>query len=459
VRSASTAGRRCRRWAAGAAVAAVAAGFVAGCTSGDTDSAGANTPDSLDAKLAAAFRVDLTAHETTLDYWPANDHVRGAAVLHFEMRPGQSRALFHFNPSRRLPPGREREMLTSLQLDGERLDPSDPADLQIVRTGRAAEPAFEVQRELAPDATHELRVRWSSPTPKAPPGWFYPNFDDTVGPRDETETLWPTISSPEELTRHRIRLRVHADRPYTMLGSGAIRRTETSGVQTWELDTRRPIASHTVFFAAIPCHQVRVVSFDAGGVRVRIVSDRSPAVVRRARQVTQKTIDELTDDFGPFPMPTMQILLTGWGSGMEYLGATRTGIGSLRHELGHMYFGAATVNRTWRDTWIDESVVVWWEGHDRHRHSRPLPPWIQTDIASGRTVVEPGFDLAAYGLGARVLGLVAHELGGNRQMIAFLADLHRRRAFHPYTTDDLIDDLVATQPTIDRTQLEHWLFD
>jgi hypothetical protein len=44
-------------------------------------------------------------------------------------------------------------------------------------------------------------------------------------------------------------------------------------------------------------------------------------------------------------------------------------------------------------------------------------------------------------------------------MIAFLADLHRRRAFHPYTTDDLIDDLVATQPTIDRTQLEHWLFD
>ena len=43
-------------------------------------------------------------------------------------------------------------------------------------------------------------------------------------------------------------------------------------------------------------------------------------------------------------------------------------------------------------------------------------------------------------------------------MIDFLADLHDRRAFDPFTTDELVDDVVAAQDEIDRDQLERWLF-
>ena len=42
-------------------------------------------------------------------------------------------------------------------------------------------------------------------------------------------------------------------------------------------------------------------------------------------------------------------------------------------------------------------------------------------------------------------------------MVAFLADRHRRRAFDPFTTDELIDDVLAAQDEIDRAQLERWL--
>lgn len=428
---------------------------LAGCSMEREEGIGAGARDPLAVELAQAFRIDVSELDVTYDYWPSDARVEGRAVLRFELRPGQSRPLFHFNPLRRAPAARERERLLSLELDGEPLDPSNDEDVRPIRTRRSAEPAFELQRELDHGADHTLRVSWSSPVPKAPRGWFYTNFDDTIGPGDETETLWPTISSPEDLARHRFRLRVHARRPYTVLGSGAVRRREARDVQAWDFDTRRPIASHTAFLAAVPSARVRTERFGAGDVRVRIVSNRSPATIERARRITRRTIARLVDDLGRFPMPRMQILLTGWDGGMEYYGATRTGIGALEHELVHMYFGAATVNRTWRDTWFDEAAVEWWQRQDALARLRP---GFRSDLARGRSAVAPGFAGAAYGAGARVLGEIARALGGNRRMIAFLADLHRRRAFDPFTTDELIDDVVAAQDRIGRAKLERWLY-
>jgi hypothetical protein len=425
------------------------------CTSGGADVPRASEPDPLDTVLAEAFRIDLSESVISYDYWPADGRIRGSATLRFELRPGQRRALFHFNPLRDVSAGRERAMLDSLELDGVRLDPSDSSELRLIRTDQSAEPAFEVRRDLTPDAVHELRIGWSSRVPSAPDGWFYPNFDDTEGPRDETEALWPTVSSPEESVRHVVHLRVHSDRPYTVMGSGAVRQPVDGDVQAWEIDSVRPIASHTMFFAALPSEEVSTRRFTTEDVEVTIVADRSASVIERARTITSEAITDLVRDLGPFPMPRMQILLTGWDSGMEYYGATRTGLGALRHEIAHMYFGAATVNRTWRDTWIDEAAVVWWL---RQRKVPELPSGFHSDIADGRSPIAPGFDLAAYTSGARVLGEVADALGGEQRMVAFLADLHERRAFDPYTTDDLVDDVVAEQDDLDRAQLERWLF-
>ena len=73
---------------------------------------------------------------------------------------------------------------------------------------------------------------------------------------------------------------------------------------------------------------------------------------------------------------------------METTGATRTGLGSLEHELGHMYFGVTAVNRTWRDTWFDESAVVWWE---EHASLDPVGPRFRSAIGAGHPAAAPGF--------------------------------------------------------------------
>jgi aminopeptidase N len=446
------------RATAPATLVALAVLLLAGCGKGDEDGAAPAGAEALDARLAEAFRIDVSEVDVTFDLSPSAARIEGSAVLRFRMRPGQSRPLFHFQPLGAREPA--QAMLRSVELDGERLDPQSPDDLRRIRPAPSAQPAFEIQRDVPADQAHTLEVSWWLPNRyRKYEGWFYTAVNDTARVNGKlagrgNEALWPTVNSPDELARHRIELRVHARRPYTTIGSGVVRRREAPDVQIWDLDTERPVSSYTVMLATAPADEVRRVRFEVRGVPVTIVSDRPPAVNRRARATTRRTLGGLIDDLGPFPMPALRILLIRWGSGMEYYGATKTGIGSLEHELAHMYFGASAVNRTWRDTWIDEAITVWLTegGHAQ------LPSEYSSAIARGRTAVHPSFDGAAYGAGARIMDEIAEALGGDRAMLEFLADLHDRRAFEPFTTDELIGDIVAAQDEIGRAELERWLF-
>ena len=175
----------------------------------------------LAAKLADAFRIDVSAVDVTYDFWPTPRASREAATLRFEMRPGQTRPLFDFNPLRRSRES-ERSMITSLELDGERLDPYDNADLRRIRRRRGrAGFRDRASPQLRRRAHAGSPGRCPSPFRRAPSDWFFTNFDDTEGPKDETETLWPTISSPEDLIHHTIHLHVHSRRRYTVAGSGS----------------------------------------------------------------------------------------------------------------------------------------------------------------------------------------------------------------------------------------------
>jgi hypothetical protein len=302
----------CRGLAGVLGVAFVVVGAGAGC---GADNPSPPAEDSLAAKLADAFRIDVSDIDVTYDFWPKASRVEGSATLHFQMRPGQTRALFDFNPLRQSNES-ERSMLVSLALDGEELDAYDNADLRRIRPSRGAEPAYEIRRRVSSGDEHTLHVTWSMPKPVPPRAddWFYANFDDTEGPKDETETMWPTISSPEDLIHHTIHLRVHSKNPYTVIGSGLVRRQhEDAGVQAWDVDTERPVSSSTVFFAAVPSDQFRTDRFMASGVDVKIVSNGSLTTINRAQSIVRRTIARLIRDFGPFPMPRVQILLTHWG--------------------------------------------------------------------------------------------------------------------------------------------------
>ena len=393
--------------------------------------------------------MDLSEIEVTYDFWPNRPLVEGQAELTFQMRPGQTRPLFHFNPVR----GAGETKLRRVVLDSETL--SD-ADVRYLSPGRHAEPGYEISRDMSA-GEHTLEVGWSvaKGAPPHDPRWFFPNFDDTEGPADETETLWPTVSSPDELATHVIHLRVHSGKRYLTVGSGEVTREPGSDrVQMWTVETPPTVSSSNVFFAAVPASQFRAEKLEVAGVEVHVLSNQNPDRTDQAIRRVRQYIPGFQQVLGPFPVPELSIFLTGWGSGMEYYGATRTALRALGHELGHMYFATTAVNRTWRDTWLDEAIVSW---GDKFSGLDPIPREFVGHLAD-RPLLAPGFNEAAYGRGAQVMERIARALGGDEEMFAFLADLHARRIFEPFTTRDFIDDVVAAQDEVTREDLNRWFF-
>ena len=418
--------------------------------------AGVRAPVDLGQTLSLdqAYRIDLSSIDVAYDLDLAAAELRARARLSFRMRPGQTRALFHFAP--RVKDKSAREVIQSLELDGQRLDAHDGHELKAIPIPGARARALEIQRELDPDREHVLVVDWLVPEAfqRLESGWLRTDVDDSVGRGNEL--LWPTINSPDELARHTITVRVRAEREYLVLGSGTIQQLSDADIPTWVLDTEREVASYTVMLAVIPRDEVEVETFQVGEVPVTMAATVAPKQRQRARRITERVLPRLVQDFGPFPMPSLQILLLDWDGGMEYYGATTSGISALEHELVHMYWGCSGLNRTWRDTWIDEAIATWWSERE---DLDPLPPDFTADLIGERTATWPAFDLRAYDLGARIMAEISRQLGGDDAMIRFLSDLHRRRAFVPFTTEEFIADVVAASDSQELGQkLKRWLF-
>lgn len=142
---------------------------------------------------------------------------------------------------------------------------------------------------------------------------------------------------------------------------------------------------------------------------------------------------------------------------MEYYGATTTSLRALRHEVFHMYFACSTVARTYRDSWWDEAINMWYELSADAAYAS-IGDGFRSDIVSGRSAVAVGFDRRAYDEGARVMQAVAAGMGGRGPMVAFLRDLHARRSFDPFTTWDLADEIRAWSGQDFRERFRLWLY-
>jgi hypothetical protein len=392
--------------------------------------------------LDDAFRIDISTIDVTLDATPGVS-LDGTATLTFTMRPGQTRALFHFSPV--VASGTVADAIRSIVLDGETLDVQNANDVVAMRVPTSTQDAFELQRDLGAEV-HTLTVTWAIAGGFVPPsflqrnaqsGWLVTNVNDlddnTLGIGNET--LFPTINSPEELARHVIEVRVHDPRPCVMVGSGTITASASDAVQTFTLDTLRDISSYTVLVAVVPKGDVTVRTFAVLGVPVTIASTLPAATIDEAVNIITESMTSLNADFGAFPMPSFQVLLLDWESGMEYYGGSITGMEALSHEVIHMVWGCSTINGAWRDTWLDEAINVWWEARPT-----PIDNSFLSDIVIGRRLLESGFDPRAYDEGSQIIAAVAARAGGDDAMIAFLRDLHERRLFAPYSTDDFIND-------------------
>ena len=402
---------------------------------------------SEEALLDSVFRIDVDRVEATFDLYPAERRAQARAGLTFRMRPDQSRPVVHFEPA--------RTAGVALRLDGEDLDSGRPGDARLFSFEASGQVSLELRRDLASAVAHRLEASYPLGFSDAG-GRFFAAVNDLEGRGNET--VFPTLNSPRELARHVLSFRVHAAEPYLAVGSGLVTARQAGDVQEFSLDTEREVASYTVMFHLAPARTHSLSERRIRGVDVRVLAPAGGATAEEAFAVLDPWLAELQDTLGPFPMPRgLAVVLTQSGGGMEYYGATTTSMRALRHEVFHMYFGCSTVARTYRDSWWDEAINMWYEVSADPAYP-PIEDGFRSDIVSGRSAVAVGFDRRAYDQGARVIQAVAAEVGGRERMTAFLRDLHARRSFDPLTTWDLVDEIEAWSGRVFRERFRLWLY-
>jgi hypothetical protein len=399
------------------------------------------------ALLDAAYRIDVDRIEAVFDVFPGERRVEARAGVDFRMRPGQSRPIFHFDPA--------RGTGVSLALDGEGLAPGDEADVRFFTWEGSGQVSMEIERDLSPGSSHRLEAAYTLPMSDGF-GRFHAEVNDLQG--HGNETLFPTINSPRDLARHVIVLRVHDAEPYQCVGSGQVVRTDAADVQEWVLDTEREVASYTVLFYLVPDQDVVADQRTIQGVDVRVLGYPGAPAHEEAFAQLDPWLAELRNALGPFPMPRgLSVVLTPTGGGMEYYGGTITSLRALRHEVFHMYYGCSTVARTYRDSWWDEAINMWYE-LSADPSFPPIDPGFRSGIVGARTPLTVGFDQRAYDEGARVIQSVATEMGGRGAAVAFLRHLHLTRSFDPFTTEDLANEILAYSGADFRDRFHQWLY-
>ena len=388
------------------------------------------------ALLDAVFRIDVERIEVVFDLYPAERRAQAQAAVTFRMRPGQARPIVHFGPVRS-PSG------TALRLDGQDLDPARASDVRLFSYDGSGQVSVELQRDLAAGAPHRLEASYPLALADAG-GRFFADVNDIEGRGNEA--VFPTLNVPHELARHVLVFRVHAAEPYVAVGSGLL---------TGAIRGRRPgvDARHGarggVLHGDVPPrpgpHPRPLRAAHPRGGRARPRADR-----RRHRRGGVRDPRSLARGApgGARTLSRCRAASTSCspraGGGMEYYGATTTSLRALRHEVFHMYFGCSTVARTYRDSWWDEAIDMWYELSADPAYA-PIEPGYRSDIVSGRSAVAVGFDRRAYDQGARIMQAVATEMGGRERMVRFLRDLHARRSFDPFTTWDLADEIQAAK--------------
>jgi hypothetical protein len=400
------------------------------------------------ALLDAVFRIDVERVEATFDLYPAERRIQAQTAMTFRMRPAQSRPIVHLGPAR-------ASSGVALRLDGQDLVPARATDVRIFSFQGSGQVSLELQRDLAPGESHRLEASYPLALTDAG-GRFFADVNDIEGRGNDA--VFPSLNTPHELAHHVLAFRVHAAEPYLAIGSGRLTRRSAGDVQEWVLDTEREVASYTVMFHLAPARTHLLSERRLQGVDVRVLAPTGGVTAEEAFTTLDPWLAELQATLGPFPMPRgLGVVLTQAGGGMEYYGATTTSLRALRHEVFHMYYGCSTVARTYRDSWWDEAINMWYELSADPAYA-PIAESFRSDIVSGRSAVAVGFDRRAYDEGARVIQAVAIGMGGHDPMLRFLRHLHGRRSFDPFTTWQLADEIEAESGLAIHQPFRLWLY-
>lgn len=381
-----------------------------------------------DKMIDNAFRIDIQNIDVTFDVYPNSSNINASATMTFYMRHGYTKPVFHFKP---LTSG---WTVTSINLDDQILDENNESDIKIITFDGSTQKAVEIQRDLEENKLYTLKITYPSNYMMDfyKKIWTWANVNDITGVGNEY--YFPTINFPNELAKHKITFNVHGG-DYSFISSGKTTTNSIEDGQQFIIEPTRDVASYTIMFVLIPSDDVLVSQKVVNGVNVTVMAYDGGASIPTAFNYLENWLPQLENDLGEFPMPEgLSVFLLPSGGGMEFYGGTITSLSALNHEVFHMYYGCSTINKTYRDSWLDEAINEWYEFH----HS-PITSTYISNIVSGRTPIGVGFDTRAYNQGAKIIGAVAEELGGVNEMVVFLDYLHNNYFYRPYTTLEFVE--------------------
>ncbi len=405
-------------------------------------------PVGEDTLINSTFRIDIVEMEVTLIYKPDENIVIGDSLIEFKMREGQTKPLVHFD----LPADSK---INTIILNGESLDPENSADVEFISFDETTQKGLEFKRNCIEGSINTLRVNYTLSYVFSYK-YFASDVNDISGIGNET--IFPTINSPIDLSRHKITFAVESNRKYSFIGSGKVTDISDAKTQKWLLDTERDVASYTVMFMLIPQDDIILKEREINGVDVRVMAYKDGVSVDDAFDILEEWLPELASNIGSFPMQRgLSVFLTVRGGGMEYFGATITSLYALEHEVFHMYFGCSVVAKTYRDSWWDEAINMWYELNAKGS-LKPINEDFKSDIVSGRTPVSVGFNDRAYDEGAMIIEYCSEEIGGRENFISFLSYLYEKYTFSPFNTFSLVEYFKDFSGIDMKSKFLNWLY-
>jgi len=433
---------------AGLAGLLAAAVLLAGCTADDPDPAGNPTPTASASTEASTEVVHDDGPPTPVDdpaldvalSEPVEDSVYpevgdpGVDALHYDLD-------LHWAPT-----GRTLDALETLVFrstaDAERfqLDFSKVLTAtSVTLDGEAVE--FEqvgkdlvVHTPVSRDQRYSLEIAYAgTPQPAAAPttrrdfnttGWTITDDGETWTMQEPygAFTWYAVNDQPADKALYDFTLSVPA--PWVGVANGELESRTTEGEDTvtrWHLAD--PAASYLVTVAMGDFEMTRDES--SSGVPITYWTPRDDPATVRGLRATPEALDWLEEKLGPYPFPSLGILLVDSRSGMETqsmitLGSTpyTTLPEVIAHELAHQWYGDEVTPDDWRDVWMNEGMAMYLQGlYEVDHGDEPLEAkmdyWASFEPRLRRESGPPAdYDPATFGEGNVYYGpaLMWHEL-------------------------------------------------
>ena len=232
---------------------------------------------------------------------------------------------------------------------------------------------------------------------------------------------------------------------HSLFSNGIARRCDS---EHWQVDYPAYFTSSCPWFHLGPADKYQSIqdefsSLDGRSIPILIYTQsrrRADRLLQKFLWSTRVILDELESDFGPFPHGSVTVYATGKGKGgMEYAGATATGLKSLRHELNHSYFARSIIPANGDAGWIDEAIACWGDiGYLRSRH----PPVRGANMGRRSEYMRTTSD-EAYSVGRDFLAhldYVLRERGGLKPFLLSYATRKRHQSVTTEEFQELVED-------------------